>query len=133
MDDTFADDQEVLNALAADGHDLESPMVIDFFMLASDEPAAHEMAEVLRKAGYETEIEYDEHGGHDHEDDEEVDHEHDPIWEVAVSVEMVPTAAELARLQRELQELVAPFGGEANGWGTVGNLEDEGDEGHDED
>ena len=95
--------------------------------------AAHEMAEVLRKAGYETEIEYDEHGGHDHEDDEEVDHEHDPIWEVAVSVEMVPTAAELARLQRELQELVAPFGGEANGWGTVGNLEDEGDEGHDED
>ena len=66
MDDTFADDQEVLNALAADGHDLESPMVIDFFMLASDEPAAHEMAEVLRKAVYETEIEYDEHGGHDH-------------------------------------------------------------------
>lgn len=133
MDDTFANDQEVLDALAADGHDLSSPMVIDFFVLATDEPAAHEMAEVFRKAGYETEIEYDELGGHEHEGDEELDHEHEPIWEVVVRVEMVPTAAEIARLQKDFQEMVEPFGGEANGWGTAGNLDDEGEDGDDTD
>lgn len=129
MNDTFADDQEVLNALAADGHDLESPMTIDFFLLATDEPAAHEMAEALTAAGYDTEIECDESGGHDHGDDEEpCDHDHDPLWAVVVSVEMVPTAAEITRLQGIFQGLVEPFGGELDGWGTVGNLEEDGEE-----
>ena len=62
MNDTFSDDQQVLDALAADGHDLSSEMTIDFFLLATDEPAAHEMAEVLTKAGYQAEIECDEDG-----------------------------------------------------------------------
>jgi regulator of RNase E activity RraB len=84
------------------------------------------MAEVLGKAGYDTEIECDESGGHDHSEDESPpDHDHEPLWAVVVSVDMVPTAAEILRLQAAFQELVEPFGGELDGWGTVGNLEEE--------
>ena len=131
MNDSFADDQEVLNALAADGHDLASSMTIDFFLLATDEPAAHQMAEVVAKAGYKTEIECDEDGGHDHSEDEQpADHDHEPLWAVVVSVEMVPNVAEIARLQVAFEELIAPFKGELDGWGTVGNVveEDDGDD-----
>ena len=134
MNDTFSDDQQVLDALAADGHDLSAEMTIDFFLLATDEPAAHEMAEALTKAGYQAEIECDEDGGHDHsEDDSPPDHDHEPLWAVVVSVDMVPSAAEITRLQGVFAGLVEEFGGELDGWGTVGNLEEEeGEEGDDE-
>ena len=130
MNDTFSDDQQVLDALAADGHDLSAEMTIDFFLLATDEPAAHEMAEALTKAGYHTEIECDEDGGHDHSHDETPpDHEHEPLWAVVVSVDMVPSAAEIQRLQEVFGGLVEEFGGELDGWGTVGNLEEDEEEG----
>lgn len=133
MNDTFSDDQQVLDALAADGHDLSAEMTIDFFLLATDEPAAHEMAEALTKAGYQAEIEVDEEGGHDHEEGEACDHDHEPLWAVVVSVDMIPNAAEITRLQTVFAGLVEEFGGELDGWGTVGNLpEEEGEEGDDE-
>ena len=46
---------------------------------------------------------------------------------------MVPTAAEITRLQGVFEGLVTELGGELDGWGTVGNLEEEeGEEGDDE-
>ena len=93
---------EIVNAAAAAGKGIGAFNVIQI-----------ELAEALTAAGYDTEIECDESGGHDHGDDEEpCDHDHDPLWAVVVSVEMVPTAAEITRLQGIFQGLVEPFGGQ---------------------
>ncbi len=133
MTDPFADDQAVLDALAEDGHDLSQPMPIDFFLLAPDEPAAHGMAEALRAESYVAEIEFDDGQEHDHGEDEPHGEECTPVWAVCVHIEMIPDVKEIVRLQVVLADLVAPFEGEGDGWGTVGNAPQEDEEDGDED
>jgi regulator of RNase E activity RraB len=99
-------DGDALRRVAADGNDLTQPMAFDLTVVVPDEASATSVAEVARLAGYETTIELDE--------------EYDESLCVCTKL-MLATYDNVVRAQEELQELVAPYGGEVDGWGTSGN------------
>jgi regulator of RNase E activity RraB len=43
--------------------------------------------------------------------------EDDEPWEVAVTVELIPTAAAITEIEARLEGLAEKFGGESDGWG----------------
>ncbi|HEX6597344.1 MAG TPA: ribonuclease E inhibitor RraB [Acidimicrobiales bacterium] len=99
-------DGDTLRRVAADGNDLTKPMAFDLTVVLPDEASAISVADAARLAGYETTIDLDE------ESDESI---------CVCTKLMLPTYDNVIRAQDELQELVAPYGGEVDGWGTFGN------------
>ncbi len=113
------EDGQVLAHLAAHGIDLTRPLLIEFSVYAPDEGAANAIQAALAKAGYDTEVCFDE--GEPDEDGEidPDDEEMGPSWTVNANVKMVPEYNEIMRIQQELEQLAAPFGGEPDGWGAM--------------
>ena len=99
-------DGDALRRVAADGNDLTKPMAFDLTVVVPDEASATSVADAAGLAGYETTIDLDE------ETDESI---------CVCTKLMLATYDNVIRAQEELQELVAPYGGEVDGWGTFGN------------
>ena len=102
-------DGDALRRVADDGNDMGAPMVLDFPVVMPTETSAKRFAAVAATRGYRAEV---------------WRHEDDPDWDVICSVAMVPTYADVVRIQQELTEWAAPYGGCCDSWGTFGNKPD---------
>ena len=109
----FPDDEDgaVLASLAEAGVDLSKPIEVEFVVDAPDEASAGRIADAVRGAGHDCQVEYDD--GEDLEDDE------GPAWVVYVGMDMVPEHARIVALQRMLTQLAEPHGGACDGWGAL--------------
>lgn len=104
-------DGDALRRVAADGSDMDSPMIIDFPVVVPSKPQAEEFASTARGRGFETRL-------WKHHDDAE--------WDVICALKMTPTYDEILRIQDDLDRLAKPFEGYSDGWGTFGNKPDAG-------
>lgn len=116
---TYPDDPDgaVLAQLAANGVDMTQPLSIDFPVVAMDEESAEAIAGALTEAGYDTEIVYDSGEPDGDEDFDEEDCA--PAWDVYVRTRMVPDYDAIVGLQKQIDEIVRPLGGESDGWGVM--------------
>lgn len=117
----YPDDEDgaVLADLAAYGVDMSLPLLIEFPIDAPDEKSATAIQATIAKAGYESEIEYDE-GEPDEDGDADPDEEElGPSWTVYAQKEMIPQYDEIIRIQSELTRLAEPHGGNCDGWGVM--------------
>lgn len=107
-------DGEMLGMVRDAGSEMDQPMVIDFAVDAHPESTAIKVAEACKAAldakGYQVEI-----VPPDPEDDE------DDRWSVYCSIHMIPQYDEIVQIQNDIQTIVEPVGGSADGWGTYGN------------
>ncbi len=112
-------DGAVLTALAEQGVDMASPLLIEFPVAVSDEATAQAVAAALTKAGYDPQIEFDE--GEPDEDGviDPDDEEFGPAWTVYANCQMVPEYQEIIRIQTELNQIAEPLGGKSDGWGVM--------------
>ena len=110
---TFPEDADgdALFQVAKLGSDLSQPMVIDFVVAVPDEKAGLGVAKKARAAGYATEVATDDDGE----------------WICYCSKEMIANYEAVVVAQEELRSLSASFGGEPDGWETVGNASGEPD------
>jgi hypothetical protein len=117
----YPDDEDgaVLADLESMGVDMTQPLLFEFPVDAPDEDTANEIHRVMTAAGYDSQIEYDEGELEDDEEDELDDEEFGPAWTVFANVRMVPNYQEILRIQKELDLLVEPLGGAADGWGVM--------------
>lgn len=136
-------DGDTLALLAAEGVDMSKPLGLEFAIAVPDEASAQAVEALLTERGYQVEVVFDE-GELDDEDDEWEDDdspeenrnespvdEDDPLseewdddaygpsWTVYVNVIMVPTYDAVIKCQQDLDKLVAPLGGQVDGWGTT--------------
>jgi len=114
-------DGDALANLAAQGLDMSQPLVLEFSIAAPDEQSAKSIADALGKQNYTPEIDFDEREPEDDPDasDDDVEDEgFGPLWSVYVKVTMVPEYDNVVAVQSELDRIAAPFGGQADGWGT---------------
>jgi|SaaInlStandDraft_1057018.scaffolds.fasta_scaffold194709_2 hypothetical protein len=112
-------DGAVLSNMAADGVDMTQPLELEFPVVAPNEQAANSIQNAIAQAGYQSEIVFD-----DGEPDEDGlidpdDEEFGPTWDVYAKITMAPEYNEIIRIQAELSQLAAPFGGECDGWGAM--------------
>ena len=112
------EDGAVLADLAAHGVDMSQPLLIEFAIDAPDEAAAIAIDKALTKAGYESEVEYD-NGELDDDDEIDPDDEFGPSWTVYAKVEMIPEYKEIIRIQSDLDRLADPHEGTCDGWGVM--------------
>lgn len=112
-------DGDVLTDLAAQGIDMSKPLQFEFFVVAPDEESSHKIEAVLTKAGYESEVEFEECEPDENGEFDPTDEEFGPAWTVYANVEMVPNYDEIIRIQDELDKLADPFGGFSDGWGVM--------------
>lgn len=99
-------DGDALRRVAADGSDMNHPMVVDFAVAVPSEASAQAVAGLAARHGYEPSVGYDE--------------EHD-AWSVYCSRSMVPRYDAIMAAQAELDALGRLHGGHGDGWGTFGN------------
>jgi Regulator of ribonuclease activity B len=100
-------DGDALRRIAVQGSDLSRPMLIDFQIALPDEASAEALAAVARKLGYQASV-YDSP-------------ECALPWTCECSTRMLATYEGVIAIQKELAELIKPFGGIPDGWGTSGN------------
>ena len=109
MTDDYPDDPDgnLLRQVAADGNDMRSPMVIDFAIHLPTQWLAAAFACMASARGHEIHVRkaFDDGDG----------------WDVFCAVKMLATYDGVVRVQRELTEWAAPFGGRCDDWGTLGN------------
>lgn len=117
---TYPDDADgaVLADLEAQGVDMTQPLTIEFPVAVPDEASAENAAAAMTKAGYESQIEYDE-GEPDFDPGADDAGEFGPSWTVYASVHMIPEYSEIMRIQAELDHIARPFGGNSDGWGVM--------------
>lgn len=118
---TYPDDEDgaVLADLAAHGIDMTQPLQIEFAIDAPDEAASIAIDKAISKAGYDSEVVFDE-GEPDEDDGIDPDEEEfGPSWTVYAKVEMVPQYEEIIRIQTELNHLADPHEGTCDGWGVM--------------
>ena len=99
-------DGDALRRVAAGGADMSKPMDIDFFIAASDEATAKDIAGKAAELGYRTEICFDN------------DERSDAPWACVCTKSMIPIHPALIAAQAELEALARPLGAYADGWGT---------------
>ena len=99
-------DGDALRNVAESGADMSSPMVIDFSVEVADERTARRVAEVVAAHGFDPSIS---------EADDSAS------WSVHCSKSMLATYEGVVAVQVELNELLSPYGGICEGWGTFGN------------
>lgn len=116
-------DAEVLQMIAADGHDMSAPMDVEFHVAAPTEEAAKEIAAAAEQKGFGTEINFD-----DGSDDPEQEDEVTEPWTCTCLKTMLLEHDAVVGAQSELDEIARPLGGYSDGWGTFGNAEVEDDE-----
>jgi regulator of RNase E activity RraB len=116
-------DGEVLRMIAEDGHDMTQPMDVEFHVAAATEEVAEKIAEAAVELGYEAFIDFD-----DGSDDEEVEDEITEPWTCTCRKAMVLEYDAIMASQSELDAIARPMGGYADGWGTFGNVEVEGED-----
>ena len=102
-------DGDALQRIADDGSDMSKPMSIDFFVAVPDEETGQHVARDARAIGYESDVSQDE-----------VSEE----WTCYCTKTMLATYANIIAAQDELAEIAEPFGGETDGWGTFGNIDE---------
>jgi hypothetical protein len=112
-------DGAVLADLESMGVDMTQPLLFEFPVDAPDEDTANEIHRIMTGAGYDSHIEYDEGELEGDEEDELDDEELGAAWTVFANVRMVPNYQEILRIQKELDQLVEPLGGTADGWGVM--------------
>lgn len=101
-------DGDALRNVAESGADMSSPMVIDFSVEVADERTARRVAEVVAAHGFDPSIS---------------EHDDSDSWSVYCSKSMLATYDGVIAVQVELNELVSPYGGSCEGWGTFGNTQ----------
>jgi len=101
---------QVLKYMAESGVDLSVPREIDFSHLAPDEPAARGLAAEATELGFKVEV---------YEPDEESLEEGDTDYDVVCNMTMVPSHAEITRIEAQLAEIAARHGCQADGWGFM--------------
>jgi regulator of RNase E activity RraB len=99
-------DGDALRRVAADGNDMDSPMLIEFPVVVASEAQAEQFAGAARERGFEADL---------------CEHDDDTQWDVICAIKMTPTYDEIVRIQDDLNRLAKPFGGHSDGWGTFGN------------
>lgn len=119
-------DAEVLEMIAADGHDMSAPMDVELHVALPTEEAANEVAAVAQQMGYETEVSFD-----DGSDDPDIEEEITEPWTCTCIKAMVLDHAAIVGAQKDLDEVARRLGGYSDGWGTFGNTEVEDEEGDD--
>lgn len=116
-------DGEVLRMIAEDGHDMTQPMDVEFHVAAATEEVAEKIAEAAVELGYEAFIDFD-----DGSEDDEVEDEITEPWTCTCRMTMVLEYDAIMAAQAALDEIARPLGGYADGWGTFGNVEVEGED-----
>jgi regulator of RNase E activity RraB len=108
---TFPDDADgdALFQVASLGSDLSEPMEIDFVVKVPDQAAGQKVARAANAAGYVTEVATDDEGD----------------WITYCTKEMVATYEAVVDAQEELRQLSSRYGGEPDGWETLGNAPDD--------
>jgi hypothetical protein len=112
------DDGAVLAILAAQGVDMTQPLKIEFPVAVPNQVVAEEAAAALDRAGYESQIVYDE-GEPDFDPETDDAKEFGPSWTVYANVQMIPEYDEIVRIQAELDEITRHLGGKSDGWGVM--------------
>lgn len=104
---TYPDDADgdALFQVASLGSDLSEPMEIDFVVKVPDQASGQKVARAANSAGYVTEVATDDEGE----------------WICYCTKEMVASYEALVDAQEELRQLSRRFGGEPDGWETLGN------------
>jgi hypothetical protein len=100
-----ADGDELRN-VAESGADMSRAMVIDFSVAVPDERTARRVAEVVETNGFDPSISEDDDTG---------------SWSVHCSKTMLATYEGVVAVQVWLNDLLSPYGGVCDGWGTFGN------------
>jgi hypothetical protein len=117
--DDAAADAAAIAELARAGVDLSRPVLIEFAVDAPNDAVAQAVARALTEGGYAARVEYDEGEPDDDGEIDPDDEEFGPAWTVYTDRQMVPTLAELARVQGEIERIAAPLGGRTDGWGVL--------------
>ncbi len=92
-----------LKEFAADGLDLTVVRAVEFAHVFASEAEAEAFAAAAAGEGVDTDL---------LEPEDEVD-----PWEVAVTMELVPTAKAITDIETRLEALAQSFNGESDGWG----------------
>jgi regulator of RNase E activity RraB len=102
-------DGDALRRIQTHGSDMSRPMLIDFHIRVPTKEQAEALASELRKIGYQSQV-----------DDSR---EFDLDWTCTASVTTLATYDVVIAIQNELEVISKPFGGEVDGWGTLGNVD----------
>ena len=113
------EDGEVLKKLADSGIDMDSPLNVEFMVHSPNEASSTKIVNAMNKAGYETEIDFDEGELEEGEEQTKENEEFWPSWTVYAQVKIVPEYNIIIRIQNELDKLAEPFGGKSDGWGVL--------------
>jgi hypothetical protein len=105
---TLPDDAtgNALRRLVDSGSDLARPMEMDFFVAVPSESSGHAVAAEARNHGFSASVEQDR---------ETVD------WTCYCTKAIVPSYAEVVRIEKLLGEIARPHRGHADGFGSYGN------------
>jgi hypothetical protein len=101
------DTLQALRRMESSGDNLNRPRDIDFSVVFETEECAKRYAEIIQERGYKVEL--------------EDAFEDDPIWDVTVTVDMIPTARDITDFEIWLEELARPLDGQIDGWGAFSN------------
>ena len=99
-------DGDVLRSIEEHGSDMDKPMFIEFTIVVPNNDKAKAMAELIAPLGYAPEIYFDEKS---------------ETWSLYCGKSMLATHDNVVEAQAELNEVVAPHGGNCDGWVTGGN------------
>jgi hypothetical protein len=99
-------DAEAIRRVVRDGADLSRPMAIDFAVAFAARDSGERFQTALAGTGFRVSLEQDASGS---------------TWTCYCTKTMLLTYRDVVRVQEELEELAAPLGGHADGWGTYGN------------
>jgi hypothetical protein len=99
-------DGDSLRRVAENGSDMSRPMLIEYSIGVPDEPCAQRIAELTRSHGFDVSLSSDEGA---------------KSWSVYCAKTMLATYDGVIAVQAQLNELVQPYGGSCDGWGTFGN------------
>lgn len=98
-------DGEALRRVA-ETSDLSRPMDVDFAVAVPDRVSGHRVADVASSHGYRVSVEVNDETGE---------------CTCYCTRHMIASYDAVVAAQKELELLSAPFGGYADGWGTLGN------------
>lgn len=93
----------ILQDLAADGFDLTRPAAVEFTHVFSNEANAEAFLQAIEAEDFEADI-------------LEPEDEGEP-WDVAITLEIVPTAETITELEQRFTTLARQHSGEPSGWG----------------
>ena len=101
-------DGDALRRVAENGVDFTRPMIIDFAVAIPDESTGKAIALKAIEIGYKTNVDQDSESG---------------VWTCYCSKAMFAKYGDVINCQLELDKIAVAYGGFADGWGTVGNVE----------